>query len=426
MLLKSAKMIKIVFVFTLFMTILSETSFAQCACSVLDEDFGSTSSCTGFSQTTSNAAIKNHSQQNYSPGGANDDPNDGEYSIRCDGDENNAGWFGAGGSTMTDHTVDAAGQTGNYAIINSTDGPVEFYHKTVTGLCASTSYTLTYYAGNLVKNSAYGLLPSLKTYVFPAGSAVTGVAAFTGTGGTLLGSSGTIPSETAASGFKWNTYSYTFTTGAGVTSMDVVLVSLNGNNAGGDFAFDDVTVTKTSGGCTAPVELLSFTAERAPQNIILRWSTASEANFSHFIIEKSTDGINFEPIGTIQGAGNSSHQIDYSFIDNSISQGFVYYRLKQVDLDGTSKYSAISSVNVDTTSSVLFYSSDGDLIIQFTATGEATYTVIDMQGKTLYSSNRISDESFITVSKNNFKNGTYIAKVQMGTEVVTKKVTFNY
>lgn len=83
-----------------------------------------------------------------------------------------------------------------------------------------------------------------------------------------------------------------------------------------------------------PVELTSFDAvNRNDCSVELRWETATETNNSHFRVEKSIDGINYESIGTIQSQGNSSGPSVYTFTDRSPSLDN-YYRLKQVDLDG--------------------------------------------------------------------------------------------
>jgi hypothetical protein len=71
-------------------------------------------------------------------------------------------------------------------------------------------------------------------------------------------------------------------------------------------------------------------------------------------------------------------------------------------------------MNIDVISPVLIHAADGDLTIQFTAQGETTYTIVDMLGRTLYSGNRTSDETSITLNKSNFTSGVYIMKVQMG------------
>ena len=90
-----------------------------------------------------------------------------------------------------------------------------------------------------------------------------------------------------------------------------------------------------------PVELLSFAAKEISGNLIqLDWKTASETNNDYFIVEKSTDGMNFTPIGLVKGSGNSTINHNYSFLDKK-NEGIqlYYYRLQQVDYDGTRNFS---------------------------------------------------------------------------------------
>lgn len=86
-----------------------------------------------------------------------------------------------------------------------------------------------------------------------------------------------------------------------------------------------------------PVELLSFDAVPDKDRVNLYWSTASEQNSSHFIIERSADGSEWEAIETVSAAGNSTVQIDYFTIDYAPLMGKSYYRLVQYDNDGNSK-----------------------------------------------------------------------------------------
>lgn len=85
-----------------------------------------------------------------------------------------------------------------------------------------------------------------------------------------------------------------------------------------------------------PVELLNFSAvvqENAP---FLTWSTASEVNNEYFVVSRSLDGKIFTAIGKVNGHGTSSSVNTYTFIDKDpVSSGSVYYRLSQVDLNGT-------------------------------------------------------------------------------------------
>lgn len=94
-----------------------------------------------------------------------------------------------------------------------------------------------------------------------------------------------------------------------------------------------------SGDCVGiislPVELLSFNGECHENGITLRWITASEINNDYFIIEKSEDGQHYSITGMIDGAGNSNQMLEYTFEDTEPSSSGVYYRLRQVDYDGT-------------------------------------------------------------------------------------------
>lgn len=90
--------------------------------------------------------------------------------------------------------------------------------------------------------------------------------------------------------------------------------------------------------CFLPVELLYFTAEPKLDAVYLSWSTASEINNSHFIIQRSADGINWADIAILQGAGSSSREIKYNFKDLQYLNGISYYRLVQVDFDGELTY----------------------------------------------------------------------------------------
>lgn len=96
-----------------------------------------------------------------------------------------------------------------------------------------------------------------------------------------------------------------------------------------------------------PVELTSFTAEAKAQSVLLKWTTATETNNKGFDIEKqNTTGV-WSKIGFVKGKGSSVEKMSYNFTDmNPIQNNF--YRLKQIDFDGTYKYSNIAEVNFGT------------------------------------------------------------------------------
>ncbi|MFT3883929.1 MAG: hypothetical protein QM724_00430 [Flavobacteriales bacterium] len=88
---------------------------------------------------------------------------------------------------------------------------------------------------------------------------------------------------------------------------------------------------------TLPVELLSFQGWPTNAGVELRWTTASERNSSHFTVQRSVDGTTWTDIGRVEAAGNSQQLVAYTFIEAAPPTGlsFLYYRLRQVDLDGT-------------------------------------------------------------------------------------------
>jgi hypothetical protein len=94
-----------------------------------------------------------------------------------------------------------------------------------------------------------------------------------------------------------------------------------------------------------PVELLEFQAAAVNDRVALRWSTASEINNDYFIVERSKEGHEFEPVVRVEGAGTVSVTSHYEAEDLQPFSGISYYRLRQTDFDGTVTYSDPIAVN---------------------------------------------------------------------------------
>ncbi|MFK8102152.1 MAG: T9SS type A sorting domain-containing protein [Saprospiraceae bacterium] len=96
-----------------------------------------------------------------------------------------------------------------------------------------------------------------------------------------------------------------------------------------------------------PIELLSFNVLLAEENKVkIKWITLMETNTDYFLVEKSNDGIRWEVLASVKAAGNSDRSLRYSTTDDAPSEGLNYYRLKQVDFDGTFSYSKIKVIEV--------------------------------------------------------------------------------
>lgn len=99
-------------------------------------------------------------------------------------------------------------------------------------------------------------------------------------------------------------------------------------------------------GNTLPIEFLFFSAEKSKNGVQLNWRTASETDNESFIVEKMEEVDYFKSIGSIEAKGYSDGA-DYEYLDRNPSKGVNYYRLKQVDVDGSFTYSTVISVEFD-------------------------------------------------------------------------------
>lgn len=96
-----------------------------------------------------------------------------------------------------------------------------------------------------------------------------------------------------------------------------------------------------------PIELLGFDAHNEEESVRTFWSTASELNSQRFEVERSRDALDWSLIGTLPAAGISTAQRDYELLDHAPLAGQSYYRLREVDIDGTDSYSNLVAVHRD-------------------------------------------------------------------------------
>ena len=98
-----------------------------------------------------------------------------------------------------------------------------------------------------------------------------------------------------------------------------------------------------------PVDLINFKATASGKQVMLTWQTATETNNDHFDIERSANGSGWQKIGTMNGYGNSYQLQTYSFTDHQPYDKSNYYRLKQVNNDGSFSYSTVRRINFEST-----------------------------------------------------------------------------
>lgn len=126
----------------------------------------------------------------------------------------------------------------------------------------------------------------------------------------------------------------------------IMINELNKNNPN-SYTLDFILSDGASFDCSIvlPVTFLDFSVNVKKSAVELIWKTASETNNDYFTIERSTDGIDFEPLATMNGSGNSNEIVHYYFMDENPIQGLAYYRIKQTDFDGNFDYSQVLPVD---------------------------------------------------------------------------------
>ncbi len=171
-----------------------------------------------------------------------------------------------------------------------------------------------------------------------------------------------------------------------------------------------------------PITLTYFNAEVLDEKVLLKWQTASEINNAFFIIERSQDGINFEDLFEVNGAGNSNIPINYSEWDETPLPGTSYYRLKQVDYDGRESTHNIEVVKLSdkTEFSVNMYPNPANRYINVAINSTVgntagTISIFTVNGQLVkqISVDVYSGSSKIPVNVANISNGQYLVKLEL-------------
>jgi hypothetical protein len=174
------------------------------------------------------------------------------------------------------------------------------------------------------------------------------------------------------------------------------------------------------GGQPLPVELLSFNANCTSEGFVdLSWQTASEFNSSHFDVEKSRDGENWQVIETIPSAGNSNELLNYTAYDQ-VTNILNYYRLNQVDIDGANKRYDPIAVNCDETDNEIIQtypnpSHEGFsvLINNPKNTGDGKLSIVDATGAIISEKTiNIQDGVNVFFIKENLTRGIYFIQIE--------------
>ena len=195
-------------------------------------------------------------------------------------------------------------------------------------------------------------------------------------------------------------------------------------SVGNDDGFSFNCVGSVDNEVPLPIELISFEAACNTGNVYLSWATASEINNDYFTIERSKDGTNWKIAGTVNGAGNSSVMLNYSFTDVEPYNEVSYYRLKQTDFDGKVKYFNLVSIICDSFTEMTIYPNPntGIFIIEG-AEQNSNVIITDMLGQITLRTKFFGEKTEIDLS--NYSNGIYFIQLISEYGLASKKIIIN-
>ncbi len=176
------------------------------------------------------------------------------------------------------------------------------------------------------------------------------------------------------------------------------------------------------GGPLLPIRLISFGVITQNGKAAISWTTGFEQNSSHFEIQRSFNGINFTTAGKVNAAGNSTTALKYSFTDLGTLLGMNYYRLKQIDLDGSVYYSEIKQINITPVNPIVVYPNPATnaINIQFPEHGcnKVDITVYNLKGQVvkryMHFNNQNAINNIITCNCTDLENGVYFVGIRSG------------
>jgi len=189
----------------------------------------------------------------------------------------------------------------------------------------------------------------------------------------------------------------------------------------------------TTGGGFAPLSILpvtfaNFYVSRTNDDILIRWSTATENNNHHFEVQRSDNGQSWNTIAIVAGSGNSTQLNNYSYTDKAMQKAVAYYRIMQVDMNGRSTYTVVRSIkNTDNKKGVeIFVTKNRNITLMFDEMkSTVSLEIYDLNGKTI-NRQHFQHSAYITLHINNITTGVYVIKViDQDNKAESKKIFLN-
>lgn len=183
----------------------------------------------------------------------------------------------------------------------------------------------------------------------------------------------------------------------------------------------------------APIQLVDLSAKSERKSVMISWQTAAEEENDYMAIERSTDGRNFSEIGKVEGAGTTTEMNNYMFEDSRPVNGVNYYRLRQVDFDGTENISYVVQATFQNESNGKPFSvyptlmtNDSPLTIDLNSTSEGNITieVLNINGQ-LLDSHFSNNTSNVQIPTADLENGIYFIRIVGSNTLSTQRFVKN-
>jgi hypothetical protein len=157
----------------------------------------------------------------------------------------------------------------------------------------------------------------------------------------------------------------------------------------------------------------------------IEWATVWEKNNMQFVIERSLDGELFNAIGVVvSGSGDAREVSFYSFFDLDLPFGIIYYRLKQVDMDGKIQYTEIKTLNNIQDEIHVFVADDFLYIEGLNIDNFVQFDLYTIDAKMIFSHNQIANQTKIAISLPHLAKGMYLLNVVTNDKVKSVKLIF--
>ena len=171
-----------------------------------------------------------------------------------------------------------------------------------------------------------------------------------------------------------------------------------------------------------PIELVDFTAEAEKEQVVLVWRTATEINNDYFVVERSQDRVHWEPVTRVKGAGNSTQSIAYRTADQAPLPGTSYYRLMQIDFDGTFTHSKAVGVHFETSDPVVLYPNPTTNVIYAAGSSEELSQLVVQNGVGQIIHPQLSiTPNQVGIDLSGFPSGIYFVRTQSTVHRVVKR-----